>query len=422
MLTWGTRLSSFQQQWDAILDLKKSDGQDLPKITKSVSISKWIEAYETYSEQKIGVRNGPLKYVIRDEVDVPNPAPALAADSPHSTEHGSVKGEMIARFSHTHPLFRDDNGAVYDDVESATRGTKYAASIITYKRTKNGRGALGTLKTQFAGKAMFDADKKTHQDFLLNRKWTGTGNFTLERYLNQHRSAYSGLERCAENVATQMPDERTRVQYLLDNIQCNDPGIKAALESIRVDDTATGLRNNFEAAVVHLLPCCPIGKKKRDSSKRGFAEIAATSGSLKTGRGNTGVEYRYYKTKEYNNLSKDHKDELRKHRKEQPELYLKSKSNDDGGGKSGGSLKKFKAQVASVVKELKKSEEKKDSELSDLKSFISSLIGDGQGGEQTNTGANTVQFVQSSKAKAEIAAIKLQNLLSGKRGKKSGRS
>ena len=78
--------------------------------------------------------------------------------------------------------------------------------------------------------------------------------------------------------------------------------------------------------------------------------------------------------------------------------------------------------MASVVKELKKSEEKKDSELSDLKSFISSLIGDGQGGEQPNTGAKTVQFVQSSEAKAEIAAIKLQNLLSGRRGKKSGRS
>ena len=106
---------------------------------------------------------------------------------------------------------------------------------------------------------------------------------------------------------------------------------------------------------------------------------APESGSLKPGRGNTGVEYRYYKTKEYNKLSKEQKDELREHRKEQPELYPKSNSNNDGRGKSGGSLKKkFKAQVASVVKELKKSEEKKDSELSDLKSFISSLIGDGQ--------------------------------------------
>ena len=39
MLTWGTHLTSFQQQWTAILDLKKRDAQELPKITKSVSPS-----------------------------------------------------------------------------------------------------------------------------------------------------------------------------------------------------------------------------------------------------------------------------------------------------------------------------------------------------------------------------------------------
>ena len=56
-----------------------------------------------------------------------------------------MKGEMISRFSHTHALFRDDNGAVYDNVESTLCGTKYTASIITYKKTKNGRGELGAL-------------------------------------------------------------------------------------------------------------------------------------------------------------------------------------------------------------------------------------------------------------------------------------
>lgn len=416
MLTWSTRLVSFQQQWAAILDLKKSDGQELPKITKSVPIAKWIEAYETFSEQAIGVRNAPLKYVIRDDVAVPVAAPALEAGSPHSTEHGSVKGEMTARLSHTHPLFRDDNGAVYDDIETATRGTKYAASIITYKRTKNGRGALGALKTAFAGKAMYDADKKVHQDFLLNRKWTGTNNFTLERFLNQHRSAYSGLERCAENVATQLPDERTRVQYIMDNIQCNDPGVKAAIESIRVDDTANGLRNNFEAAVVHLQPCCPVSKRQRSSNKRGLAEIAATSGSLKSGSGGTGVEYRYYTTKEYNKLSKDQKDELREYRKEK-----ESKGGNPDKSNGGFKKKNFKATVASVVNEMRKKEEKKNDQLTEMRSIISSLI---VPAEKTNADSETadgktVKFAQSSEESAEIAAVKLQKLLTGRKGKKA---
>ena len=293
-----------------------------------------------------------MRYAIRDSVAVPVVAPALETGAPHSTEHGFVKGEMIARFSHNHPLFRNDNAAVYGDIEAATRGTKFAASIVTYKRTKNGMSAFAALKAAFAGRAMYDVDKKTHQDFLLNRKWTGTGNFTLEKFLNQHRSAYSGLERCAENVATQLPDERTCVQYIMDNIQCNDVGVKAAIRSIRVDDTPNGLCNK---AVVHLQPCCPVGKKQRNSTKRGLAEIAAASGSLKSRSGGTGVEYRYYTTKEYNKLSKEQKDELMEYRNEK-------ESNGGNSDKSNGGLKKkhLKATVASAVKELRQSEEKKN--------------------------------------------------------------
>ena len=322
---------------------------------------------------------------------------------------------MIARFSHNHPLFRDDNAAVYDDIEAATRGTKFAASIITYKRTKNGRSAFAALKAAFAGRAMYDADKKVHQDFLLNRKWTGTANFTLEKFLNQHRAAYSGLERCAENVATQLPDERTRVQYIMDNIQCNDAGVKAAIESIRVDDTPTGLRNNFEAAVVHLQPCCPVGKKNRNSTKRGLAEISAASGSLKSGSGGTGVEYRYYTTKEYNKLSKEQKDELREYRKDKESKGGKpDKSNSNGGFKK----KHLKATVASVVKEMRKSEEKKNNQLTEITSIISSLMAPG---EKPSAEAKKVQFAQSSNEMAEIAAVKLQKLMAGNKGKKSSR-
>jgi hypothetical protein len=54
----------------------------------------------------------PLAYVVRELVPVPAPPP-LANNLPYSNLHGSVEGEMIARASHTHPLFRDDNSAVY---------------------------------------------------------------------------------------------------------------------------------------------------------------------------------------------------------------------------------------------------------------------------------------------------------------------
>ena len=63
----------------------------------------------------------PLAYVIRIDPQVPGIAPTLAPNQPHSTEHGSVEEELIARASHTHALFRDDNSVVYYHLEKATR-------------------------------------------------------------------------------------------------------------------------------------------------------------------------------------------------------------------------------------------------------------------------------------------------------------
>ena len=65
--------------------------------------------------------------------------PPLTANQPHSTEHGSVEGELIARAANTHALFRYDNSVVYYHLEEATRGTSYAASINHFQRGNDGR-------------------------------------------------------------------------------------------------------------------------------------------------------------------------------------------------------------------------------------------------------------------------------------------
>ena len=116
---------------------------------------------------------------------------------------------MIACLSHTHGLFRGDNASVFDDVEVATRGTKFAPTIAPFKRRKDGRAAFLALKQQHAGPATWDKEVKQCQNFLLNQKWTGGTSFTLERFLSQHRAAYVSLQRCAENIQVEVPNERT---------------------------------------------------------------------------------------------------------------------------------------------------------------------------------------------------------------------
>jgi hypothetical protein len=169
---------------------------------------------------------------------------------------------------------------------------------------------------------------------LHTGEWKEQSNFTLERYIAQHRNAFVSMQAAAEHVTYQLPNEHSRVGYLLDAILCNDAGLQAAMASIKTDQTADGLRNDFEASATHLLPYDPVQKKRSDHAggKRGSADISDTTGEeanvssfgTKKGTGSTGVSLRYHTKAEYNLLPKDQRDELREWR---------------NGGKRGGDFK-----------------------------------------------------------------------------------
>jgi hypothetical protein len=112
-LQWTPVMKNFSEQWKAMEDKKKSgDEPEIPKINKALPVIKWTEAFRDYLHQSIGVRTIPLACVIRPEAQVPligNQAPG----NPHSFEHEAIETELIARASHGHPLFREDNAAVY---------------------------------------------------------------------------------------------------------------------------------------------------------------------------------------------------------------------------------------------------------------------------------------------------------------------
>ena len=133
-------MSNFEIQWKALKERKGEDDPDVSKITKGLPIIKWTEAFQDFLNRVIRARMIPLAYVIRINPQVPGNAPPLAANQPHSTEHGSVEGELAARAAHTHALFRDYNSVVYYHLEEVTRGTSYAASIKPFQRGKDGRG------------------------------------------------------------------------------------------------------------------------------------------------------------------------------------------------------------------------------------------------------------------------------------------
>ena len=94
----------------------------------------------------------PLIYTVREHILPVDTLPPLATDMPHSAIHGSVEEDLIARESHDHPIFKEDNAEVYYDLETELNGTTYLVSIKPLQRSKDGHGALLGVHIQYAGR------------------------------------------------------------------------------------------------------------------------------------------------------------------------------------------------------------------------------------------------------------------------------
>ena len=106
-----------------------------------------------------------------------------------------------------HPLYKVDNGMVYDMIEYAVWGHDVAATIAAFCRARDGRGALLALKSQHAGKAIYDQLVKEAENMLKHRQWSGTSSITLQQHMGLHRKAFITLSECAEQIPVDVPDE-----------------------------------------------------------------------------------------------------------------------------------------------------------------------------------------------------------------------
>ena len=70
------------------------------------------------------------------------------------------------------------------------------------------------------------------------------------------------MTQCAEHVAYQLPNEFTRVGYLMTAIECSDPKLQAAMANIDGDSGPGGKRSDFEAAAAYLLPKDPVASRQ----------------------------------------------------------------------------------------------------------------------------------------------------------------
>ena len=383
-------IKNFTQQWTALME-KKEEKPKTPALIKDTGILRWTEAFETFLRSYIGVRGIPLIYVIRHNVAPQMPPPALETNRPHTVKNGSVRKDLVEFSSHNHPHYTEDASQLYDILEEVLRNTGYSATMSPFKPDKDGRGAYLAIKAQYASKDKWDNDITNCEAIMMQRKWKGQGHFPLEKFVAQHRSAFNAMQNAAEHVAYQLPNELTRVKYLLQGIECSDLDLKAAIAIVKADDQPGGMKSNFEATAAYIIPNDPVAKR-RTTGKRPSAEISAMdidsqSPIKKRHVGETGVEFRYHTRKEYLKLSDEQKGELKSWRNSPANQHLK----DSNRGKADRRRKQRSASAASAIaKAMKKerakfAEQKKENE--ELSRYMISFM---QGHQQSQGKAITI--------------------------------
>ena len=132
-----------------------------------------------------------------------------------------------------------------------------------------------------------------------------------------------------------MPNEHSRVGFLIDAIQCADAGLQATMASVKMDNSPNGLQNNFERAISYLLPYDALAKKRATGVKQGSALISlaeANNGytttiatnNLKPSIWKTGVHLHYNKHHEYKKLTQEQCHELSEWRQNNPDPHKPS--------------------------------------------------------------------------------------------------
>ena len=152
-----------------------------------------------------------LSYALDDEASKATARPELITHHPHSADYSSITEEIAALPSHYHPLYAQDNGNVYDRIERALTGTSHFSSIIRFRCTRDGKGAMYALVSQFYGKVVWKSRIKDAQDYLMNKQWSGTTNQILKAHIDCHKSAFVSLSEASDNVSHQLPNDCTRV-------------------------------------------------------------------------------------------------------------------------------------------------------------------------------------------------------------------
>eukprot|EP00957_Ditylum_brightwellii_P196224 14951258-Ditylum_brightwellii.AAC.1 len=344
---YKTIIKSFLDQWKGLTNCKKHTQPAVPKITTELPVMHWTDVFDNFLLRKFSVRTIPLSYVTRVTALAMRPVSVHKTDLPQGEAYVLIEKELVAQASHTHTLYCEDNAAVYFCLKESVRGTQYASILKPCQQAKNGRGALASIKQQFAGTDKWQAELSQRDKFLHSTEWKGKAFCPLKRFIGQHRGAHITMKEATEHVPFQLSNKFTRVGFLLTAIKCSDAGLHAVMANIKSDAntiSVTSKRHHFELAATYFLPFCPILRKFPSGTKCDAIKISDTTAlefETKPSAGTSGVSLMYHTTEEYKSLTQPLKVKLQEwHNKSKQGQQKKAQGHGKGQGGSGKSPSK----------------------------------------------------------------------------------
>ena len=178
-------------------------------------------------------------------------------------------------------------------------------SITRFQRNRNGRDAYLSLVTNCLRSAKWDKTVEIVEGVLHNRIWNSKNSrYPIKIHIIRYREVYNDLERASHHLTCTPPNETSRVRYLLNSLQTNDPTICAAKTTIQADDAKKG---DFDQATDFILTMMPT-QKVMTARLHNVSTLKTKHGKIKTGP-KVGVELRFYKKHEWAKLSQEQRDE-----------------------------------------------------------------------------------------------------------------
>eukprot|EP00957_Ditylum_brightwellii_P055201 4184507-Ditylum_brightwellii.AAC.1 len=91
---YKTLIKTFTDQWAGLKDRKCQTQPMVPKITGELPIMQWVDVFNDFLKQKIGVRTILLSYVTREPALASRPASVHRENLHHGEEFDSIEEKL----------------------------------------------------------------------------------------------------------------------------------------------------------------------------------------------------------------------------------------------------------------------------------------------------------------------------------------